>query len=643
MPSSSNLRRGLLLTAVALAALVPVRASATNDAHWSKQWAPPLVRAPAAWATTTGAGIKIGIVDTGVDLGHEDLAGGKIVADAACIGTGGDPGACTPGGGQDVDGHGTHVAGVAAATKDNGVGVAGIAPAASLVVARVFDGSSARFSDVNAGIMWAVDRGANVVNLSIGEDVPLVGELFGADSLRPGIDYAWERGAVAVLAAGNTSLLGLGGSADYGDANAVVVAATGPNDEVASYSSPTGDAKWALLAPGGDAAQGGEAGQIYSTLPSNGYGYMEGTSQAAPHVSGALALLLSRGLSNQQAVDVLLATADRTVPCGADSPNCVGRLDVAKAVGATTSTTTTLPSTPDPVRRLAGSDRIETAVEASRAAFSAGTAGAGVLSRHDEYADALAGTPLAIVKAAPLLLTPSNGLDPRVEAELQRAVPAGRTVYLLGGTGALGPAVEDRVRLLGYTTVRYAGADRYETAVRVAEEGLGSPPTVLLATGLDFPDALSGGAAAGKAGAAVLLTAGSSMPNSTAVYLNVHPPDRRYALGGPASQADRDATPIVGVDRYDTSKKVAEVFFAAPSGPATAGVASGVKFPDALGGGAHVGRLGGPVLLSTPDGLPAVVRDYLVANRSTLASGYLYGGTAALSEQVRADVEGAIS
>src|SRR4029078_3160392 len=126
--------------------------------------------------------------------------------------------------------HSTHVSGIAAAYKDNGRGVAGVAPDARLVVAKVLksDGSGAA-DDAKAGIHWVVDHGARVVNLSLGTDVPILPGLFGGDnSLQDGVDYAWAHGAVAVLAAGNSNFFGFG-SANYGNANALVVGATGPS------------------------------------------------------------------------------------------------------------------------------------------------------------------------------------------------------------------------------------------------------------------------------------------------------------------------------------------------------------------------------------------------------------------------------
>ncbi|HKN91905.1 MAG TPA: S8 family serine peptidase, partial [Acidimicrobiia bacterium] len=164
-------RKSLIASAAAVAlagglALTP--AGASNDPGFAKQWNLEKIGAPAAWAHTTGAHVRVGIVDAGVDLGHEDLAG-KIVAHTSCLKSKGDPNNCL-GSGQDDVGHGTHVAGIIAAIKDNGIGVAGVAPDAELVVAKVADsGGGIAIEDANAGIRWVVDHGAKVVNLSLGD------------------------------------------------------------------------------------------------------------------------------------------------------------------------------------------------------------------------------------------------------------------------------------------------------------------------------------------------------------------------------------------------------------------------------------------------------------------------------------------
>jgi subtilisin family serine protease len=278
--------------------------------------------------------VRIGIVDTGVDLDHEDLAG-KVVAHTSCVGSAGDPGRCS-GSGQDDQGHGTHVAGIAAARKDNNLGIAGVAPDAELVVAKVLgaDGSGTT-DDINAGIRWVVDHGARIVNLSLGDPNFVLTSAAGT-SMRDGVEYAWSKGAIPVLASGNTNPLGLGlvGSSNYGAINAVIVGATGPSDEVASYSSPVGDAKWAVMAPGG-AGGGTPDTDIYSTIWAEGshnqYAALAGTSMAAPHVSGALALLLAQGLSPLDAITTLLRTSAPGGDCGLLAGPCPGRIDVASA------------------------------------------------------------------------------------------------------------------------------------------------------------------------------------------------------------------------------------------------------------------------------------------------------------------------
>ena len=323
--------------AIALAAgLSLTPAGAANDPGFSKQWNLEKIGAEAAWARTTGAKIRVGIVDAGIDLEHEDLAG-RVVAATSCLKSQGDPAKCN-GSGQDDVGHGTHVAGIIAANHNNSLGVAGVAPESELVVAKVADsGGGISIEDANAGIRWVVDHGAKVVNLSLGDLIFVRTAAFGT-RLSEGIEYAWSKGAVPVIASGNSDLFGAGiGSQDYGDIDALVVGATGPDDLVADYSSPTGNAKWAIVAPGG-ASDGDETHKVWSTYwekdKQNQYGYLAGTSMAAPHVTGAVALLLAQGLSAQDAVQRLLDTADPTVPCGAESPTCRGRLDVAKATGA---------------------------------------------------------------------------------------------------------------------------------------------------------------------------------------------------------------------------------------------------------------------------------------------------------------------
>ena len=311
---------------------------------------------------------------------------------------------------------------------------------------------------------------------------------------------------------------------------------------------------------------------------------------------------------------------------------------------ASTTTPAVAPSTAGTAQvvDLAGADRIATAIAVSQQSFpSSGSAGAVVLARSDTFADALAGGPLAVAKNAPLLLTPTDSLDPTVQAEIQRVLPSGGTVYLLGGTAALSDSVASSLTGLGFTVVRYAGVDRFDTAAQIATSGLGAPTTVLLATGDDFADALSGGPAAVAAGGAILLTDGPTMPSETSAYLAAHP-GTVYALGGPAATADPSATPIVGSDRYQTATMVASKWFSAPS---AVGFASGADFPDALAGDAQMGHLGGPMLLLDPTATaaPAEVTTYLTSVAGDLTSAFAYGGSAALPSTLLSTVQASIT
>ncbi|MDQ2826220.1 MAG: S8 family serine peptidase, partial [Actinomycetota bacterium] len=162
---------------------------ASNDTQFDRQWALAQIRAPQAWARSTGSGITIGIVDTGVDAGHPDLVG-KVLATADCLGR-----PCVLSSPGDPHGHGTIVGGIAAAVTNNGIGIAGVAPDARLVVARVLNGNGeGRAGDINNGIRWVVDQGARVVNLSLGDPDLSVASMLGTP-LRSGIEYAWSKGA----------------------------------------------------------------------------------------------------------------------------------------------------------------------------------------------------------------------------------------------------------------------------------------------------------------------------------------------------------------------------------------------------------------------------------------------------------------
>jgi subtilisin family serine protease len=313
------------LVAALLAALLIAAQGAPNDPHFSQQWGLQRINAPEAWQLSRGEGIVVAVVDSGVDLRHPDLLGGFARdADGRVLGRdlvdGGEP--------VDEHGHGTMVAGIVAARSANGIGVASVAPLAQIMPVRVLDSDAAGTSgNVDAGIRWAVDNGADVVNLSLeiareeGADASATRARAPAEA----VSYAWDNGVVVVAAAGNHA----SDFTDYPDDSPVlIVGATDLDDERAGFSD-TGRPD-AVVAPGVG---------IVSTWcnpcgadPEHTIGMSDGTSYASAHVAGTVALLLSAGVSPQDAVRLVRETATDLGPGGPDPEYGHGLIDAVAAV-----------------------------------------------------------------------------------------------------------------------------------------------------------------------------------------------------------------------------------------------------------------------------------------------------------------------
>lgn len=288
---------------------------------------------------------------------------------------------------------------------------------------------------------------------------------------------------------------------------------------------------------------------------------------------------------------------------------------------------------PARVGRLAGDTRRLTAVEVSRADWADGVADTVVLTRDDLFVDALAGTPLAVEANGPLLTTAPTGIEDEVLAEIERVLPEGGTVMVLGGPDALPAGIDDQLQDAGFDTERVFGPTRYETSVEIAER-LGDPDLRLLTTALDFADALTAGTAAAAQGGAVLLTEGTTANASVTAYLDATD-GRQVAIGGPAAAAYPEAEDIVGETRDVTATLVAREFFDAP---ATVGIARRDLFADALAGGAHMARLGGPLVLTDPVTLPDATSSYLCDVADGLRRATVFGGPVAVEDDVVATV-----
>lgn len=403
------------------------------------------------------------------------------------------------------------------------------------------------------------------------------------------------------------------------------------------------DGKWAIVAfpPDGLASPGSQGRQLAQTTYSDGFAFSPDSSKVAydsSDAAGHLQLVVQPVSGGSPAIDPLNEAIDQEALSWQNAPLYTGPV---------TPPPSQIPPRDRPtVNRLGGADRIDTSVLTADAAYApknggVKTAQVAVLSRADSFADALAGDPLAAAKRGPLMLTGSGRLDPRVAAELTKTLEPGSVVYILGGTGALGPQIDKDVAALGYIPRRIAGGDRFDTAVRVAKEISPGPATVMVATGLDFPDALTAGAAAeSTTPGVVVLTDGTSVPPETKAYLASLDRSRSivYGVGGQAVTALQKTltSPFVGLsgaDRYATAAVVLNRMFGGTGGPVSgtptgvAGLATGHDWPDALSGGAHIGPYGGPLLLSDGANIPAAEAAWLHGHSASYNTIDVFGGT----------------
>ena len=284
----------------------------------------------------------VGVIDTGINAAHEDLAGKSITpCFSALTGTGTLSSGCA-----DDEGHGTHVSGTIAASANNGKGIAGAAPNAKLYACKALDvNGSGYVADIAACMNDAVAKRdthkIRVISMSLGGSTA-------TKTMEAAVDNAFNSGVLVVAAAGNDGDTTVNYPAGY--ANAVSVAATDRNDARASFSNANSDVE--LSAPGV---------RVLSTLRTGGYGLMSGTSMATPHAA-AVAALLSRnsGKTGQALRDALTSSADDLGPSGRDPEFGFGRVNLVQALGGSTAATadTTPPAAPASSSATAGNGHV---------------------------------------------------------------------------------------------------------------------------------------------------------------------------------------------------------------------------------------------------------------------------------------------
>lgn len=329
-----------------------------NDPYYSYQWNFQTseyggVHAEDAWEVTSGAGVTVAIVDTGIAYENyrqswwrryekaPDLADTCFTSGYDFVNNDSHP--------NDDRGHGTHVAGTVAQSTNNNLGVAGLAHSTCLMPVKVLNSNgSGSYADIAEGIRYAADNGADVINLSLGGSS-------GSQVMEDAVSYAFNKGVTVVAAAGNNGQTTLLYPAAYDD-YVIAVGATRYDETLAPYSNygPSLD----LVAPGGDLnvdqnGDGYKDGVLQQTFDRNprdwGYWFYQGTSMATPHVAAAAAMIISNGVSGPDNVRTVLEnSAEDLGISGKDNIYGWGLVNIAGALGIEAGSLPTPTSTPTP-------------------------------------------------------------------------------------------------------------------------------------------------------------------------------------------------------------------------------------------------------------------------------------------------------
>ncbi|UQU65237.1 type VII secretion-associated serine protease mycosin [Couchioplanes caeruleus] len=297
----------------ALAGPVTAPEPLLGDSVRSEQWHLKTLNVAGAWTYSTGEGVTVAVIDSGVDADHPDLRG-QVLKGLDLVDPQGD-------GDTDLVGHGTTVSAIIAGRNDDTDGVVGIAPRAKILPVRVLDREN-KYDDamiVARGVRWAVDKGARVINLSLGGNGS-------SPALAAALDYAFAKDVVVVACTGNA-----GSSTSSG----VWYPAREPGVIAVAGMEKDGDVLWSGSITGKETVVTAPATELYGASP-DGYWRVQGTSFAAPMVSATAALVRSRWptMSAGEVVNRIIRTAKDRGPAGRDNEYGFGMVDPTGALTA---------------------------------------------------------------------------------------------------------------------------------------------------------------------------------------------------------------------------------------------------------------------------------------------------------------------
>jgi subtilisin family serine protease len=563
-----------------------------QEPSYRLQWHAKKINMEKAWDVTKGsADVTVAVIDGGLQTDHPDLKENLLTPYNAVTG------------GKTItaDEHGTHVAGIIAASI-NKIGITGIAPNVKILPIDVFDGKEANAYDVADAIVYAADHGAKIINLSLSS-------IYYSNVMEDAVQYAWSKKAVIVAAAGNES----SDIPEYPAAfNSVLsVAATNKKDERSSFSNYGSTID--LSAPG-------EA--IYSTVGGSKYGMMSGTSMAAPVVSGTAALILSKNpmLSPDEVGNILMKSTIDLGEKGRDVQYGNGRIDAEKA----------LHHTPVPVERIDGASRYEVAVNVSKKGWS--TAETVVVANGHAYADVLAAAPLAYLHNAPILLTENNKLTGPTRDRIKQL--KAKKAIIIGGDISIGNNVANEIKKLTGSIERIGGASRYQVAENIANK-LPNQSKAVIANGTAYADSLAIASYAARNKIPILLTIAGSLPQPTKSALKNKGTTSTIVTGGEISVEKKvynelpSPTRIGGNSRFEVAANIAKTYYSSAS---SSFISNGYAYADALSGSVLAAKQNRPMMFTDAGSLPEITKE--VIESKNMKAYTVLGGKKSVSDQV---------